>query len=50
MLASFHEEWPSPGDGPRPKFSLGLDRAIGIPEALMINREAAAYWITRFRG
>jgi hypothetical protein len=30
--------------------SLGLTERSSIPEALMINREAAAYWITRFRG
>jgi hypothetical protein len=27
-----------------------LDRAIQYQETLKINGEAAAYWITRFRG
>jgi hypothetical protein len=30
--------------------SPGLTGRPGIPEAAVKNREAAAYWITRFRG
>jgi hypothetical protein len=32
------------------KIIARLDRRTGIPEKLVINRGAAAYWITRFRG
>jgi hypothetical protein len=42
----------SPGIAVRRTASLPLayDRAIQYQETLKINGEAAAYWITRFRG